>query len=176
MDCHSMRIFMHGGQSRSTKVKNVNFQVSNIHDNRKRINISAWSVSSVCAPLQPIQVDLSRYNHLKGLNLADKFPRDASTIDVLIGADQWSQIMLNGIRKGPMYTPFAMNSIFGWLLSGCTGSTSHKDSQHHKSITNHAVVRLDDDLNESTNFSLRKFWELESIGITDQQQKKEMSG
>ena len=35
---------------------------------------------------------------------------------------------------------------------------------------------MEDDLNESTNFSLKKFWELESIGITDQQQKKEMSG
>ncbi|RUA04969.1 MAG: hypothetical protein DSY43_05550 [Gammaproteobacteria bacterium] len=174
----TMTIFMHGGQSRTTKVKNVNFQVSDIFNNsKKRINLSAWSVRAVCAPLEPIQVDITRYKHLKGLNLADQFPRrEASTIDVLIGADQWSQVMLNGMRKGPLSTPFAMNSIFGWLLSGCAGGISSNDPPHHKSITNYAVVRLEDDVNKDTTFSLKKFWELESIGISDEQQKKEMSG
>ena len=113
-----MTIYMHGGQEKTTKVKNVSFQVSSRTNDKRRIELSAWSVNTVCAPFDAVQVDVSRYKHLKGLNLADEFPRDASSIDVLIGADQWGQVMLNGVRKGPASTPFAVNSIFGWLLSG----------------------------------------------------------
>ena len=84
----SMTIHMHGGHKKTTKVKNVTFNMSNDNDTNP-ITISAWSVNKVCAPLDPVQIDINRYPHLRDLKLAYDFPKDASTIDVLIGADQW---------------------------------------------------------------------------------------
>lgn len=129
----TMTILMHGGQSRTTRVKKANFQLS-ARNQRVNIALHAWSVPTVCSPPEPAAVDLKQYPHLNGLGLADTDPRSGATIDILIGADQWSQIMKGGIRRGYSISPMAMNSVFGWPLSGPTGverSKSCSASTHH---------------------------------------------
>ena len=66
-----------------------------------------------------------------------------------------------------------MNSIFGWLIFGCIGHKP-KSSNKFTSVTNLAVVRLvGEEEQEQTTFNLKKFWELESIGLVDE--KRELS-
>ncbi|MEO0404760.1 MAG: hypothetical protein AAF193_07815, partial [Bacteroidota bacterium] len=69
-----------------------------------------------------------------------------------------------------------MNSIFGWLLLGCHGKATRQELEDHRAATNlNTVVRIgEDEEHEDTLFSLKKFWELESIGIVDL--KKQISG
>lgn len=71
----TMTIFIHGGQSRTTRV-----------NQRVDIALHAWSVPTVCSPPEPAAVDLKQYPHLNGLALADTDPRSGGTIDILIGA------------------------------------------------------------------------------------------
>ena len=84
----TMTILMHRGQSRTTKVKNVSFQLSR-KDGRQQVNVNAWAVKTVCSPLEPAVIDVAKYPHLRGLHLADTFPRGEARINILIGADQW---------------------------------------------------------------------------------------
>ena len=99
----TMMILMHGGQSR-TRVKKANFQVST-RGRKTNVTIHAWAVPTICLPPKPAIIDLKRYPHLKGLALADTNPRSRATINILIGADQWSKIMKGRIRRGDSCSP-----------------------------------------------------------------------
>ena len=47
---------------------------------------NARTINSVCAPLAAVKVDVKRCDHLRDLQLADTFPRDAASVDLLVGA------------------------------------------------------------------------------------------
>jgi hypothetical protein len=160
----TVTILMHGGQSRTTRVKRANFQLST-RNQRTNVTLNAWSVPTVCSPPEPAVVNLKQYPHLKGLALVDTDPRSGVTIDILIGADQWSQIMKSGIKRGSPASPMAMNSVFGWLLSGPTGI---ERPESRSAFTHHATTRI---LEDDHNLSLKRFWQLESLGIMDDPQE-----
>ncbi|XP_012217595.2 uncharacterized protein [Linepithema humile] len=93
------------------------------------------------------------WSHLADLKLADPDPVNADLIDVIIGADLFSDLLLDGIRKGEQGQPIAQNTIFGWVISGPTStkSVSRKFTVQHCSSS----LTLDQEL--------RKFWEVEEI-------------
>ena len=99
--------------------------------------------------------------------MAESFPRGEAPVDILIGADQWSKIIKSGVKKGRRNTPIAMNSRFGWFLSGPTGIEKPKESSSNTSSNFARTKMIEDD----TNFSLKKFWQLESLGIVDDPQE-----
>ena len=51
-------------------------------------DVSAWAVNKVCTPLEAVPVDILKYQYLKGLKLADSYPRQSANIDILLGSDQ----------------------------------------------------------------------------------------
>jgi hypothetical protein len=55
----------------------------------------------------------------------------------------------------------AMNSVFGWLLSGPTGVERSKSCS---ASTHHATTKIHED---DPYLILKKFWDLESIGVTE---------
>ena len=61
-------------------------------------------------------VNPSKYIHLQGLDLADNSCNHQGGIDVLVGSDYYWQILTGDVsgESGPV----AINSTFGWLLSG----------------------------------------------------------
>ena len=134
------------------------------------IDIMACTSPTICSSL-PALVDITKYSHLKDIELADNFTdHEASSIDVLIGSNyynnNWS--VVNGeLRKGDS-GPVAMNSIFGWLLSGPVDSLSNTST-----FANHAHVIITDTVNGTSNDNqddllsrtLKRFWDTEAIGI-----------
>lgn len=60
----------------------------------------------------------NNWQHLMNIPLADPEPDSATPIDLLIGADLYSSIFINGFIKGSKDEPIAQNTIFGWVLSG----------------------------------------------------------
>ena len=156
----TMTILMHGGQSQTTRVKKANFKLST--RGRKTNVTPSCTVPTVCSPPEAAIIDLKRCPHLKGLAFADTNPRSGATIDILIKADQWSKIMKGGIRRGDSCSPMALNSVFGWLLSGPTGV---KRTKSFTASTHHATIKI---LEDDPNLILKKFWDLESIGVTEE--------
>ena len=132
-------------------------------DGNNSTKLSGWAVDKVCSSLEAVPVDVSKYQYLKGLKLADSYPRQIASIDILLGSDPWGQVLRSGIKKRDSSSPIAMNSIFGWMISGKVNVES-KYMPDGKLIANFANVRsIDDEL----NFDLKRFWELEPIGIVE---------
>ncbi|KMQ82340.1 hypothetical protein RF55_23303 [Lasius niger] len=61
------------------------------------------------------------WSHLADLTLVDSDPLNADPIDIII-ADLYSELLLDGIRKGISGQPLAQNTILGWVLSGLTSA------------------------------------------------------
>ncbi len=120
--------------------------------------MSAWAVDKVCSPLEAALVDISKYWYLKGLKLADSYPRQIPQIDILLGWDQWGQILRSGLKKRDASSPIATNSIFGWMLSGNVDiGPEYRPSNN--AMTNFATVKT---IEDELNLDLKQFWQLES--------------
>lgn len=88
------------------------------------------------------------WSHIQNIHLADPDFHNSRQVDLLFGADIYSQIMLGGIIKGDDVTqPIAQQTYLGWLLCG-----NVKTFQCNVVINN-----LED---------IKQFWETEDI--TDQ--------
>ena len=101
-------------------------------------------------PTSPVPYSLG-WTHLNNIHLADPDFGTPGRIDLLLGVDIFTEVLLRGRRKGPPRSPIALETSFGWVLCGNTDSPiAHSPAV----VTCHALVELGDDL-------LRKFWEIE---------------
>lgn len=101
-------------------------------------------------PLSPIPFN-SRWKHLSGLTLADPEFGNPGRIDLLLGVEVFVDALHNSRRRGPPGSPVALETKFGWVLSGGIGPRD-PISLHVASL--HTSTSSGDDL-------LRRFWEVE---------------
>ena len=59
--------------------------------------------------------------HLEGFSLADANYGMLKTVDLLLGADGFSCVVLHGRLFRSSGFPTAFNTQFGWVLAGTTG-------------------------------------------------------
>ena len=99
--------------------------------------------------------------------------RESSLVDILIGADQYWNIANEDVRRGKS-GPVAMNTRFGWTLSGPVENAPCSET-HSVNLEATHVLRIDthrDEMNVhemELDEKLRTFWELESIGIKQEE-------
>lgn len=107
-------------------------------------------------PQKPLPID--KWPHIKRLQLADKKFYEPSTVDLLLGADFYSRIIVNGIIRRPN-SPIAQNTTFGWIIFGET------DALSFNSILSQCLSIDTDDNHEDNDLSkqLTRFWELETL-------------
>ncbi|XP_055381380.1 uncharacterized protein LOC129611975 [Condylostylus longicornis] len=116
------------------------------------VQVSGLVLKRLTNLLPERDIFVQEWPHLNGLTLADPEYFKMGKIDVLIGADVFGQIILDGLRKGPFGAPIAQNTIFGWILSGAI-----KLQDVPTIMINN--FHMQSDLNET----LKRFWELEEI-------------
>ena len=129
------------------------------------VEISALNFPVICSPL-PKRIDVTKYPHLTDLDLADSPANEHDSIDILIGSDYYWDIVTGESIRGE-FGPTAINSKFGWLLSGPTGEQHvHANSNvvSNLVISGEPVLNEANQVDEITNL-LKQFWETESIGI-----------
>ena len=80
---------MLGGESSQTKRMNrVNFSLTSLQGTDSMpVEMEALTIDKICTPLDPVELNLEKYPHLKNFVLADVYPCGSVDIDVLIGAD-----------------------------------------------------------------------------------------
>ena len=105
-----------------------------------------------------------QYRHLSELDLADSSSvEDELHIDALIGSDHYWQLVTGRVVRGDS-RPTAIHTHLGWVLSGPVGGTS--DNNHSNLHSSHSLHILhSSDSSSSLDSSLKAFWELESLGI-----------
>ncbi|XP_077263140.1 uncharacterized protein LOC143898010 [Temnothorax americanus] len=127
------------------------------------VNTRALILPTLTSYKQMPKVDHELFPHLRDLQLADADPSNQDRIDLLIGADIYGSILLEGLRKGSETEPVAQRTIFGWVIFGPYSSIRNVD----KTTSLHATV------SPSVDDKLRKFWELEEIPFTRPLTKEE---
>lgn len=84
---------------------------------------------------------------LENINLADPEFYVSRQVDILLGADTYSNIILSGIIRENNTSPIAQQSQLGWILFGCANTTE----------SYHCNVALIDDLD------IQRFWTIEDV-------------
>ena len=116
-----------GGALDDPSSHTVDFGVSGLRRKRdRRSPHQLWGVEAVALPkiTVPLPAFPVPFNppwvHLTGLRLADRDFGVQGPVDVFLGADVFSRIILHGRQSGPSGTPYALETCFGWVLTGKT--------------------------------------------------------
>ena len=110
---------------------------------------SALVLPSITSKLPVNDINVSNWDHVTGLSLADPNFHQTGTIDVLLGAGVFDLLRAER-RPGSKGSPSCVNSQLGWLVAG------NYTSDFPSTITVHHVLA---DLTEV----IQKFWGLESV-------------
>ena len=100
-----------------------------------------------------------QWQHIKGLDLADPSFATPAPVDCLIGADIYSEIVRDGLQRGPVGSPIAQNTIFSWVLIGPVNSNSSRDVILRTVESYNTTISPLDSLKDK----LHKFWEIEEL-------------
>ena len=152
----------------------VNLCLKNV-DNDVTMTITAHVVPMICSPLnyQAVQFAKKNHDHLKDIVLSECNPEENLVVDILVGADQYWNIANGEIKRGES-GPVAMNTRFGWTLSGPFENAPRSET-HSVNLAATHVLRIDTGSFEmdmhvlELGAKLRTFWELESIGIKQEE-------
>ncbi|XP_025264298.1 uncharacterized protein LOC112637853 [Camponotus floridanus] len=88
--------------------------------------------------------------HIRGLPLADPQYLDRDSIEILLGADVYSAILQDGLRKGGKDEPIAQKNSLGWILSGGHRATTQSSHAAHQCTIDRQLTDL-----------VQLFWEQE---------------
>ena len=107
-----------GINARSASGGMVRFSVMHLDGKGRAIPVDTVVLSRVTIdlPTQPIAYN-QRWKHLMGLRLADPDFGKPERIDILLGVDVLSQSVCYGRRYGPVGSPTAFSTCFGWVLA-----------------------------------------------------------
>ncbi|XP_060801124.1 uncharacterized protein LOC132901919 [Amyelois transitella] len=117
------------------------------------IQIHAYVLNNITSYLPETKVESLDWLDIKDINLADPQFNTPNRIDMLLGADIFSCILKEGMRKNPIGNLVAQSTSLGWILSGVVETTG-KCKPVNISISSMHVRVNDDEI-------LKKFWEIE---------------
>ncbi|XP_076301748.1 uncharacterized protein LOC143219755 [Lasioglossum baleicum] len=149
-----------GGVHVGTLRHAVRLQIAPRNSSSPSVSTTALVLKSLSTYMPKRIQDSRTLDHLSDLKWADSDPSNSAAIHVLLGADVYSEIILDGLRKGSSGQPIAQNTIFGWVISGPFSPLSLDGPRPcaSSSIAMHHCVQ-DDTLSSE----LRRFWEIEEI-------------
>ncbi|XP_077275939.1 uncharacterized protein LOC143904852 [Temnothorax americanus] len=129
------------------------------------LSTTALILKSLASYTPKQSMDLSSLSHLSDLQWADEDPTSLCPINIIIGADLYSDIILDGVRKGNPGLPLAQNSVLGWIITGPIDASSRDDRSNPSSV-NRALpcISAHHLFNSPTlEAELRRFWEVEEL-------------
>ncbi|XP_045459596.1 uncharacterized protein LOC123670134 [Melitaea cinxia] len=135
-----------------TRIKHmVSFCVKSRHHPHESIRINAYVMRTLTTLLPTSNLKHPNWLELRKLDLADPDFITPGKIDILLGADVYGDVLLDGIIKHPEGKLVAQNTILGWVVSG---RMTLETMSARKQITSLHTQVKDDDL-------LKRFWEIE---------------
>ncbi|XP_052742658.1 uncharacterized protein LOC128198927 [Bicyclus anynana] len=147
-----------GGDQQGSVVSKavVLLKLQSLQDPSYNITVKAHVLKRLTSFLPEKQVVLQAWEELSKLKLADPLFHAPNKIDILLGADVYGQVLINGILKGPPGYPMAQNTTLGWIVSGQVGNSNISSSQTCCT----SIISMHTEISERD--LLQKFWEIEA--------------
>ena len=145
-----------GGSMPQTPSKGlVSLQITDTSQAGKIHAVEALVLPKIASntPSYPVSIQ-GNWKHLTGLSFADPEYGTPGAVDLLLGADVFSRVVLHGRRFGPAGSPSAFKTQFGWVLAGSIGSSMNGSGSCYLAIA--GMPQVDDEE------LFRSFWEIEN--------------
>ena len=130
--------------------------------------IYCFTVPLICQPLQsqPFNRLIGDNKCFSELRLTDYSTGEQNLdVDILIGSDHYWNLVTGHTIRGSQ-GPTAVHTKLGWVLSGPVGSGHAEDLQRNNLVTTHVLNCATEPVSyEGLEGELKKFWDLESLGI-----------
>lgn len=154
-------------------VKGINGQLTNAYEStqltiKSRFNSFKHTLRFMVVPkitdnLPIISLEVNSMHIPENITLADPEFHKPSTIDMLLGAEIYLDLLCIGQIKPAKNGPILQKTQFGWIVSGKLGENTS---------TNNASCHLN--VSDSLSDKLQKFWELEEIQAPAKYTKEEL--
>ncbi|XP_069363429.1 uncharacterized protein [Maniola hyperantus] len=138
----------------------VSFNITPRNQNKPVIPIDAMILPKLISQMPSVPLPNTEWAHIKNLTLADPNFHTPQPVEVILGADVLSEILLGNTISGPPGTPIAINSVFGYLLLGKLSFDSIPPRACVSSCSSNIHACLSSFNNDNY---LQRFWELESF-------------
>ncbi|CAH0729782.1 unnamed protein product, partial [Brenthis ino] len=122
-------------------------------DPRFQVKVNAHVLKSVTSLLPVAKATRVKWEDLTLGDLANPEYHTPNKIDILLGAEIYSQIIQEGIKRNLNGSLLAQDSAFGWIISGVCEVDSTSNIHSH-TIVMHSYLEVDN--------MLKRFWELEA--------------
>lgn len=107
------------GQSQAANSKSKVEFILQSHNRKYSISMEALTVHKVTCTIPPQSIqNHTTWKHINNLNLADPHFYQPNKIDLLIGADLFADLVMDGNINGTDGASTAQNTHLGWILSG----------------------------------------------------------
>ncbi|XP_026333270.1 uncharacterized protein LOC113240236 [Hyposmocoma kahamanoa] len=147
-----------GDQSTLASKSSVVIKIQSRLDPSFSITVKAHVLSKLTTFLPSSKVFVQALPTLPSIELADPSFDTPNRIDILLGAEVYSQILLEGLIRGSSGSVVAQHTRLGWILSGKIHS-ENQEINHGETCLNVVNLHL---AQSNENELLKKFWELES--------------
>ncbi|XP_075170259.1 uncharacterized protein LOC142242579 [Haematobia irritans] len=117
------------------------------------VEATALVLPRISGNLPSFQVSRNYMSRLPNLRLADPNLFDSRPVDLLLGADVYPRIILQGVRSGILGSLIAQQTVFGWLITGSIPTSN-------VTVFSTTVEFMEED---SLDKTLLRFWELEDL-------------
>ncbi|XP_073841440.1 uncharacterized protein [Musca autumnalis] len=114
------------------------------------LEIAALVIPAISGNLPSFTIGEDLISRLPNIRLADRNFFECRTVDLLLGADLYPRILLQGIQSNILGTLMAQKTVFGWIITGPIPSSNI-------TVLTTTINYPEDDLNKT----LLRFWELE---------------
>lgn len=123
------------------------------NDPSPKIQVDVLILPKITDNMPTAGIHRKSWSHTSNLYLADPEFGVSRRIDLLLGADIFATILLSGRLAGKTGEPSAIETVFGWVLTGPVRTSGGAASS---SLSFHATeTKLD--------AALRRFWEIEDV-------------
>ncbi|KRY55329.1 hypothetical protein T03_5832 [Trichinella britovi] len=147
---------IHGIHCHSAASRRIQLRLSPLKSHpHEGINqpIEALTLTKICDDIPSVPFRSKDWKHLEQLHLTEE--RDTNLpIHVLIGLDFYGQFLGEKILRGNHNDPVAIETTLGWVVFGPVNPSPNPTSQVN-------CVQIENEIEQT----LKKFWELDSIGI-----------
>ncbi|XP_072400311.1 uncharacterized protein [Diabrotica undecimpunctata] len=150
------------GIAQSSIMSNImaNLTIFSTNNKSNKLNMSCYVLDRITTPLPQTHIPLELLEIPHNISLADSEFFSTSSIDILIGADKYYELITDGIVRLGKNLPVLQNTFFGWIVAG---SVPHNHLQNKRVSLFTQTSNVISENTSSLNSLLPKFWEMEEI-------------